>query len=72
MRADGAVWKITSLGLEKKCPHCKEFWPADPEFYHRRRNSEPFEPQSYCKACVTERCNELRNRIPVYRRHEGI
>ena len=46
----------TELGLEKLCARCHEFWPADTEFFHRKGTGL----HSYCKACVTERCRELR------------
>lgn len=49
----------TELGLEKECARCHEMWPADGEFFHRRGNGL----HSYCKACVTERCKELRSGV---------
>ena len=45
----------TELGIEKLCARCKEYWPLD--FYHRCGDGT----HSYCKACVTERCYELRH-----------
>ena len=49
--------KMTELGLERKCSRCQEFWPCDDEFFHASGNGF----HSYCKACVSERCYELRN-----------
>jgi hypothetical protein len=42
---------------EKQCARCKEDWPADEEFYYRLKDGRL---HSYCRACVTERCRELR------------
>ena len=62
---------ITELGEEKQCARCHEFWPADSEFYHKRGNGL----HSYCKACITERCYELRHgalrKIKPYKRISG-
>ena len=52
--------QITELGKEKECARCHEFWPADNEFFHKRGTGL----HSYCKACVTERCQELRSGAP--------
>ncbi len=38
------------LGPVKPCSRCKEVWPADREFFHRRRNGW----QSWCRACWHE------------------
>ena len=50
----------TELGLEKSCGRCDDFWPADEEFFHKRGEGL----HSYCKACVSERCRELRSGAP--------
>jgi len=44
--------------IEKRCYRCHEDWPADEEFYYRLGDGRL---HSYCKACVTERCRELRS-----------
>jgi hypothetical protein len=49
--------KRTLLGIERQCGRCREWWPADSEFYHKGGNGL----HSYCIACVAERCYELRN-----------
>ena len=49
--------KTTELGTEKRCCRCTEFFPMDDEFFYRRGSGF----HSYCKACVKERCNELRS-----------
>lgn len=44
------------LGPVRYCPDCKEYWPADSEFFHysgKRGGRHKF--QSYCKACYEER-----------------
>lgn len=37
----------SELGLEVQCSQCKEFWPADQEFFYFLRG----QPHSWCKAC---------------------
>lgn len=37
-------------GAEKLCPKCKEWWPADGEFYQPLRGGL----QCWCKACANE------------------
>jgi hypothetical protein len=37
----------TELGEEVQCAKCREFWPADPEFYFFSKGK----PHSWCKAC---------------------
>lgn len=37
----------TELGEEVKCAKCKEFWPADLEFFYFSNGR----PHSWCKAC---------------------
>ena len=44
------------VGREKQCSRCGEWWPADTEFFYRNGAGL----HSYCKACVLERCYELR------------
>lgn len=41
---------------ERICARCREAWPADEEFFHKKGDGL----HSYCKACVSERCKELR------------
>jgi hypothetical protein len=45
---------ITSeLGVEKCCLACRQFWPADSEFFAPRNNSR--NPLSQrCRACIAE------------------
>jgi len=43
---------ITDIGRELYCPRCKEFWPADTEFFHStpsHRDGLAF----WCKACYS-------------------
>jgi len=51
-----ANYRKTFLGPEKRCARCHDWWPEDTEFFHRQGTAL----HSYCKACVTERCLELR------------
>lgn len=41
---------ITDIGREKRCPKCKEHWPADTQFYHSCPSSTDG-LQNWCKAC---------------------
>lgn len=39
----------TDLGREQRCSKCREYWPADTEFFHQLRDRL----SSWCKACCT-------------------
>jgi hypothetical protein len=39
----------TELGEEVQCTKCREFWPADPEFFYFTNGK----PHSWCKACYS-------------------
>ena len=47
--------------LEQLCSHCREYWPADTEFYNRTGDGL----FSWCKAC----CNERERKPPISRRN---
>lgn len=43
----------SELGLEKRCLACRQFWPADSEFFEPRRNwRNPLSQR--CRACIAE------------------
>lgn len=44
--------------LERYCPRCDEWWPADREFFYTTGSDE--ELHSWCKACYQERRNARR------------
>ena len=46
---------------EKQCLRCKEFWPPDPEFFYRDKDSYDGW-QSWCKACSAEFNKQYRKR----------
>lgn len=48
------VTQVTELGVEKRCPKCGEYLPADAEFWHRNSASKDG-LYSYCKACCYDR-----------------
>ncbi len=48
------------LGLQKWCPHCREFWPQDTLFWSPCAR-EPDGLQSWCKACQLEYKNRRNN-----------
>lgn len=37
----------SELGTEIQCAQCKDFWPADPEFFYFTKGRA----HSWCKAC---------------------
>ena len=45
--------------LEKRCGHCREWWPADGEFFFPDKHG-PTRLQSWCKACFAELRNARR------------
>lgn len=38
-------------GMEKRCPRCSEYWPADEEFFSPRAGGKL---DSWCRCCVNE------------------
>ena len=46
--------RLTDAGGECWCPGCREWWPADSEFWHRA-GSKQLGLQTYCRACMSER-----------------
>lgn len=54
----------TDLGTERRCPRCREFWPATTEFFYPLSVARL---HSYCKACFSERQRELRQGFPKKR-----
>lgn len=44
-------YRRTDYGvMEKLCPKCHEWWPADREFFYKEGNGLT----SWCKACISE------------------
>ena len=44
------------LGTLRYCPDCREYWPADTEFFNRGSAGRgKFSLASYCKACYEGR-----------------
>lgn len=41
--------------LEKRCSSCREYLPADTEFFHGNRQSGRLDLHTWCKFCVAER-----------------
>ena len=42
------------LGNVKQCPICKEWWPADTEFFYKASDRKDG-LHSYCRACFLEK-----------------
>jgi len=52
---------LNSLGLEKQCPHCEDYWPADTEFFFCSRSNAD-QLSNWCKACYLALTNRLSKR----------
>lgn len=48
------LYQQTELGIEKLCPRCKEYWPADTEFFHLSSGNYGDGLYTYCRACSME------------------
>lgn len=62
----GPRYRITDDGPEARCSRCREWWPADEEFFYRQTDGRP---HSMCIACYREWRNQrnqqrARERIP--------
>lgn len=55
--ANGKVIIDDEVGLQKRCPRCKEYWPQDTLFWSPSAR-EPDGLQCRCKACQAEHRNE--------------
>lgn len=52
--------KTTELGVERRCPRCRQWWPEDDEFWLRitaRGRSTWF---SWCRACKAEHDSRMK------------
>ena len=49
-----AMRVLTELGVEKRCPKCGEFWPADREFFGVRGGARGNQLRPWCRACESE------------------
>lgn len=47
MTRPSSRFRTTDLGAEARCSKCRDWWPADGEFYFMLRGR----PHSWCKAC---------------------
>ncbi len=65
----------TELGLEKLCSKCREYYPADTEFF-AHMNRGPLFLHSWCRACQAEdradRYKRTRNTSPVLPTAVGV
>lgn len=48
-------YRISDIGLEKRCPDCGDWWPVDDEFYFVQRERGVERPSACCKACYLAR-----------------
>jgi hypothetical protein len=51
--------RLTELGIERRCGRCRQFWPADQEFFSLKK---PGQLHSWCRACFAEYAIERRAR----------
>lgn len=47
---NGPRYRLTELGPEARCSKCREWWPADSEFFYQQADGCP---HSWCIACYT-------------------
>lgn len=50
-RLKSGTYREGDDGLEKRCSLCREYWPADSEFFYASR-AQPDGLNSYCKAAT--------------------
>ncbi|HWH86333.1 MAG TPA: hypothetical protein VNV36_06130 [Pseudomonas sp.] len=50
--------RLEWYGVERYCVHCREYWPADNEFFRVRADDGKF--SSWCRACEYEARNNKR------------
>ena len=46
------LYREDAAGLEKRCSRCREYWPADSEFFPTSNRSDGL--HDWCKACHSE------------------
>lgn len=53
-RLKSGVCRMDEFGnLEKRCARCKEYWPADTEFFYATRSTQDG-LHNWCRACYVE------------------
>lgn len=56
--------RTTEIGLEKWCPGCEQWWPADAEFFHTHPEGH-CGLRSSCKACALVEQRVRRGQLPA-------
>lgn len=51
-RLVNGVYRQEECGLFKRCSRCKEYWPADSEFFYSVKSGDGL--NQWCKACYQE------------------
>lgn len=54
LRLKRGTYKYELEGLYKQCSGCKEFWPADSDFFYIKHGAQGDGLQNYCRACLLE------------------
>lgn len=52
LRLKSGIYKMEPDGLYKRCARCKDYWPADSEFFYAAQSPDGL--NSWCKACYIE------------------
>jgi RNase P subunit RPR2 len=53
MRLRSGIYRYEAEGLYKRCGHCKEYWPADSEFFYCQSQQRDG-LMCWCKACYVD------------------
>lgn len=51
-RLANGIYRIEAGELEKRCAKCREYWPADNEFFHSQNRDDGL--HTWCKACCAD------------------
>ncbi|KMK51487.1 hypothetical protein RO21_06115 [[Actinobacillus] muris] len=54
-------FKVTELGVEIQCSKCRDFYPADTEFFYKQ-SRDKWGLHSWCKACYVEQPSAIARR----------
>lgn len=55
------LWRQTEIGDEVQCARCKDYWPADDEFFQMPKGR----PHSYCKDCANNSPKNIERRAKL-------
>lgn len=68
-RLKSGLYRLEDGELMKRCSHCRDYWPADTEFFYTKKGGDGL--GEWCKACYQEwRYPNGRNETPT--QQEGV